>query len=614
MTRAGIHTGFWRSVRELPERTPLRVKLIAAVLVLVVVALTVISFVGIYVLRGNLLTQVDDQLAGESGRVVSALRGFGGGQPEPFWGAAASWVPDKGARQQLIPATRNNGQPTAGPSIPADASSLPTSYEDAVTLGSTSGSGRWRAIGIPLTIQLNGSPARSGVLVVAVNADNAYSTLRALTELDVLVSLIIVLALAGLGTAIVRASLRPLAEIEETAAAIAAGDLSERVPERDPRTEVGRLGQSFNAMLKEIQSAFESRSRSETAARRSEEKMRQFVGDASHELRTPLTVIRGYAEQYRHRGGIGAPGSDGISGQLTPADMDRNMRRVEEESARMGILVEDMLLLARLDQQRPLEARTVDLLALAADAVQDARVSAPSRSIDLTVGAGSALLVIGDEVRLRQVIGNLMSNALTHTPDGSPIEVLIRPGDLGEAAAATAMARPDGDDERGAEEPVGHSPEAEEATGWDAEHAPPPPPPLGPAASVLSGPAAVLEVTDHGPGLTPEQAEHVFERFYRADPARTTGGTGLGLAIVAALTSAHGGAAWVKTRRGDGATFSIALPLTPEAAAGAEDDHDEEPDFVEERDADRSADGNGAGGGPAPWFFSDEDSRTSGHR
>ena len=222
MTRAGNLAGFWRSVRELPERTPLRVKLITAVLVLVAIALAVISFVGIYVLRGNLLTQVDDQLAGERGRIVTALLGFRGPQQQPFFGAAATWVPDNGARQQVLAATRNNGQPTAGPSIPANVSSLPTSYEHAVTLGSTSGSGRWRAIGVPLTIQSNNAPPASGVLVVAVNADNVYSTLRALTELDVLVSLVIVLALAGLGTAVVRASLRPLTDIEETAGAIAA--------------------------------------------------------------------------------------------------------------------------------------------------------------------------------------------------------------------------------------------------------------------------------------------------------------------------------------------------------------------------------------------------------
>jgi two-component system OmpR family sensor kinase len=358
--------------------------------------------------------------------------------------------------------------------------------------------------------------------------------------------------------------------------------------------------------------------------------MRQFVADASHELRTPLTAIRGFAEYYRQRGGLATPESGTDSGQLAPADMDRIMRRVEQESARMGILVEDMLLLARLDQQRPLDARPVDLLTLAADAVHDARVVAPSRNINLTVGAGSALLVIGDEVRLRQVTGNLMSNALTHTPDGSPIEVLIRSGDLGEAAAATAMARPDRDGELGSTEPRSVEPGGvepgsanpggdgpEPRTVWDAEHVPPPPAPLappaphvpaatpaapaaeGPAAPARSGPAAVLQVTDHGPGLAPEQAEHVFERFYRADPARRKGGTGLGLAIVAALIDAHGGAAWVQSRPGEGATFCIALPLAPEALLGAEDEHDEEPDV------DSTTDGNGDASDPAAWFRSD---------
>jgi two-component system OmpR family sensor kinase len=358
--------------------------------------------------------------------------------------------------------------------------------------------------------------------------------------------------------------------------------------------------------------------------------MRQFVADASHELRTPLTAIRGFAEYYRQRGGIATPGGGTGSGQLASADMDRIMRRVEQESTRMGILVEDMLLLARLDQQRPLEARPVDLLTLAADAVHDARVVAPSRSINLTVGSGSALLVIGDEVRLRQVIGNLMSNALTHTPDGTPIEVLIRSGNLDEAAAATAMARPDLGDELASEEPGPKAPATEglgteDGTLWDVEHVPPPPVPPGPAAPGLSGPAAVLEVTDHGPGLTTDQAEHVFERFYRADAARTTGGNGLGLAIVAALISAHGGAAWVVSRPGDGATFCIALPLAPEAVLGAEDDHDEEPDVSEtvghdgltEQDSPTGetgpTPGNGHAGDPATWFRSDEDRHAPGH-
>ncbi len=175
---------------------------------------------------------------------------------------------------------------------------------------------------------------------------------------------------------------------------------------------------------------------------------------------------------------------------------------------------------------------------LAADAVHDARVVAPNRSINLTVGSGAALLVIGDEVRLRQVIGNLMSNALSHTPDGTPIDVLIRSGNLDEAPPPPVEADED---------------DASTAASFHR----------------ANQPAAVLEVRDHGPGLTPEQAEHVFERFYRADQARTSGGTGLGLAIVAALVAAHGGTTWVRSQPGDGATFAFALPLSPEAAEGS---------------------------------------------
>jgi signal transduction histidine kinase len=308
--------------------------------------------------------------------------------------------------------------------------------------------------------------------------------------------------------------------------------------------------------------------------------MRRFLADASHELRTPLTAIRGYAEYYRQRGGMengsasataaaeaaasagaaetgapaaetpaaeapaaetpaagavetGAPAaavpgpgsapdalasvSDG-NGPLTRQDMNRIMERVEQESFRMGGLVEDMLVLARLDQQRPIERRPVDLLTLAADAVQDARIVAPRRAIDLTVDTGAAFLVLGDEGRLRQVISNLMNNALTHTPEDSPITVRILTG------------------QQQGNPPV---------------------------------PCAVLEVIDHGPGLAPEQASRVFERFYRADQARgrRTGGSGLGLAIVAALVGAHGGTVSVDTAPQQGATFRITLPLAPEALA-----------------------------------------------
>jgi len=573
MAQAEHRTGFWRSVRELPERTPLRVKLITAVLALVAIALLVISVAGISYVRDYLLSRADNQLR------IAAASLSGNGYVSHAQGSLGPQVGERSLIEAILP----SGQAVAGPhsvltgtdpTIPTSASWLAAHAGKPVTVPAQHGGDLWRVIVQPgQQINLTNGQSFTGTVVVGVDVTDVYATVRQLEGFDVLVSIGIMLILALLATAAVRASLRPLTDIEETAGAIAAGDLSERVPERDPRTEVGRLGRSLNVMLSQIESAFRSRSRSEAAARRSEEKMRQFVADASHELRTPLTAIRGFAEYYRQRGGIVTPASGAGSGQLGPADMDRIMRRVEQESARMGILVEDMLLLARLDQQRPLEARPVDLLTLAADAVHDARVVAPGRSIQLTVGAGSALLVIGDEVRLRQVLGNLMSNALTHTPDGSPIEVLIRPGDLNEAAVATAMARPDSD-----EEPANHAQKAGDGASWDGEHVPPPPAPLSPAESALSGPAAVLEVADHGPGLRPEQAEHVFERFYRADPARTKGGTGLGLAIVAALISAHGGATWVESRPGQGATFCIALPLAPEAVQGSDDGLEEEPD------------------------------------
>jgi len=275
--------------------------------------------------------------------------------------------------------------------------------------------------------------------------------------------------------------------------------------------------------------------------------MRRFIADASHELRTPLTAIRGFAEYYRQRGGLvpdwdrrqaGAAGSErqaAAMAGLTPDDLDRIMQRVEKEAARMGVLVEDLLLLARLDQQRPLARNPIDLLSLAADAVHDARMLAPRRTISLIVQPGAAFLVVGDEPRLRQVIGNLMSNALTHTPDGTPIEVSIGSGILDPRVKDPA-------------------------------------------------PAVILDVIDHGPGMTPDQSHRVFERFYRADQARTraTGGSGLGLAIVDSLVAAHGGVASVRTAPGRGATFRVTLPLAPEAQGGLPpDDDDDRPGWLE---------------------------------
>jgi two-component system OmpR family sensor kinase len=313
--------------------------------------------------------------------------------------------------------------------------------------------------------------------------------------LESTIGVIVLLVLAGGGYFFVRRSLRPLVAVERTAEAIAAGDLTQRVPEEDPRTEVGSLSRSFNAMLTQIETAFDERSASEAEARASEERMRRFVGDASHELRTPLTSIRGFAELYRQ-------------GALpSPADVDRAMSRVESEAGRMGLLVEDLLLLARLDQQRPLERQPVDLLELAGDAVQDAKALDPSRSVHLeVVAAGPAPVVSGDALRLRQVFGNLVANALTHTPPDTPVVVRV----------STTAAE------------------------------------------------SLVEVVDSGPGIAAADRRRVFERFFRTDASRTrlSGGSGLGLSIVAALVAAHGGKVGVDETPGGGATFWMRLPLS----------------------------------------------------
>jgi two-component system OmpR family sensor kinase len=523
---------FWESLRKLPERTPLRVKLVSALLALVAIALAVISVSSLVIFRGYLQHQTENQLLSLITQAEYASQH--GGPRGPAFSLPGYVVELRDAQGNLVPRFGSwQDLNSPGPAIPMNSAWLTAHAHKLTTVPALAGSDSWRVITVPVVwhevdpFTGQQGPSQRGTVLAGADLGNIDQTISSLAKFDLIVSLIIMAALAMAGVAAVRASLRPLTDIEQTAQAIASGDLSRRVPDRDPRTEVGRLGRSLNTMLAQIEAAFHARAKSEAAARWSEERMRQFVADASHELRTPLTAIRGYAEYYRQRGGVGngarraAPAGTELSlatgGRLTEPDMDRIMQRVEQESARMGLLVEDMLLLARLDQQRPLERRPVDLLTLTADAVQDARMIAPSRKIELTVGGGAAFLVLGDEARLRQVIGNLMSNALTHTPDGTPIDVRI----------------------------LAHGPDGR-----------------------LQVPSVTVEVDDHGPGLSREQAERVFERFYRADQARgrRTGGAGLGLAIVDALTAAHGGAAGVDTAPGDGATFWITLPLAAEAA------------------------------------------------
>jgi two-component system OmpR family sensor kinase len=312
-----------------------------------------------------------------------------------------------------------------------------------------------------------------GAELVAVadqsDVDKAVGDLR-LAFLLISLGALILVGMAGY--VLVRSSTRALEEVEQVAGEIAAGDLSRRVPVRRPGSEVGRLASALNTMLGQIEQAFAVRVSSEN-------RMRQFVADASHELRTPLTSIRGYAELYRQGA---AP---------DPAEV---LRRIEDQASRMGLLVDDLLQLARLDSAQPPVLSTVDLVVLVTDAVVEARVRDPERTVSLEL-PGEPVLVQGDEARVRQVLTNLLDNALTHTPAGSPIEVRLSD--------------------------------------------------------------SAIEVADHGPGMAAEQASRVFERFYRADSARGPGGSGLGLAIVAALVAAHGWTVELDTAPGEGAVFRV---------------------------------------------------------
>jgi HAMP domain-containing protein/glycosyltransferase involved in cell wall biosynthesis len=323
--------------RRLLDRTPLRVKLIVAVLALVTVALVLIGLASSAALEGYLVGRLDDQLALVAGRYTHEQDEFGPGPggdrghgpPSPFL------VQRFDANGRLTGSVPTNSLDTdePPPRLPGDAAWFSGHAGKSATVPASSGDGRWRVVVEPT--------GDSGSVVVAASLDGIDSTTRQLRTIDLVVSLVVLALLAGAGAAIVRASLRPLVEIEQTARAIAAGDLTRRVPDRDPRTEVGRLGRALNTMLAQIESAFSARAASEASARRSEDRMRRFVADASHELRTPLTTIRGFAELYRQ------------GAARDPAELDRLMRRIEDQAARMGLLVDDLLLLARSTSSAP---------------------------------------------------------------------------------------------------------------------------------------------------------------------------------------------------------------------------------------------------------------------
>jgi two-component system OmpR family sensor kinase len=463
----------------------LRTRLAVGVLVLTALGLVVSATVGTLLLRTYLVTQLDHQLAG-SGRFADGTlpapptsgpvpgQTQGRAFPSPF---VLTRLSPTGTVEETIRGSQVSTSPApdvAGLTL-ADAQAKGGEPFDVV--GVDDSGYHYRAVAVPVS-------DGSGTVVVAISTASIDETVQRAALAAFAVGLL-TLGLVGLLSGIViRVGLRPLEDVESTAERIAAGDLSQRVPDMPEGTEIGRLSTSLNGMLGQIETAFEERTESE-------DRLRRFVADASHELRTPLTSIRGYAELSR-------------SGAITDEEQRRAaIMRIEAEAVRMGVLVDDLLLLARLDQQRPLERREVDLVDLLDSAVAAVRAAAPDRVVTATLPA--ELAVVGDAARLRQVVDNLLTNARVHTAEGSPIEVSASRDELG----------------------------------------------------------AVVVVRDHGPGMSADDLAHATERFYRGDPSRTRrhgGGSGLGLSIVDAIVTAHGGRLAVTSTPGEGTTVTIHLP------------------------------------------------------
>lgn len=486
------------------SRLPLRVTIAGTIVVLLALGLTAAAAAATLALRSYLVNRVDMELtdtarAFAQGPPRGDPRGFGRGDragdgPGERRGPTEYFIRYASADgSQWIDVSRPDGANAEFP-VWAEVDAPPRGTPTTIDLDGT----QWRAV----TERL---PGGLGYVLVATPLTDIQAILARLVLLQGIIGVIVIVAGAALGYALVRWTLRPLAQVEATAGVIAAtaddGGLQQRVPGAESRSEAGRLAASFNAMIDRIEGAFREREASEASAIASEERMRQFVADASHELRTPLTTIRGFAELYRQ-------------GAVPADDVPRTMARIEGEAQRMGVLVEDLLLLARLDQHRPIEFAPVDLLDLATDAITGAHAAYPQRAISLTSQVEAAAPVVaGDGMRLRQVIDNLLSNAVQHTPGQSAIRVGL-----------------------GTDEP-----------GW-----------------------ARLTVADDGPGMPPGQAARIFERFYRVDESRNreSGGAGLGLAIVRSLVLAHGGTVEVTSSPERGTTFLVRLPLATAAPLG----------------------------------------------
>ena len=482
-----------KPVDRLPHSLSLRTQLVLVTSVLIALAIAVTSLVAISALRAQMVHQLDEEMKASSSSLVSSV-GTSQTRQDGAVGSYRVYVLDQHGNV-LYSIAGADQQAENEPVLTGwDSEKVKKYHETGTTVNSRTGSNDWRIMPISLESSTNGQASSMVIALPLKQTNQVVALVGVLTFAFGLATLAAAIAMTWV---IVTRTFEPLARVEQTAAKIAAGDLSQRIEDYNPSNEIGNLAISLNTMLAQIESSFNAQAKSEA-------KMRRFVGDASHELRTPLVSIRGYSELYR-QGAL--PNEEAVA---------TAMGRIESESKRMGQLVEDLLTLARIDERRESKLAPFDLFHLAVDASNDAYATSPDREVSL-VGltddvAPTSAPVIGDESRMRQVVANLLTNAMRYTPAGTPLEIAV-----------------------------------------------------GVREDVPGYPLSVIEVRDHGPGIHGEDRERVFERFYRTDTSRSreTGGTGLGLSIVAAILEQHDGSVHIEETPGGGATFVISLPFYP---------------------------------------------------